>query len=323
MLPEPVGAREGVGRSPVRVAPSSFTDPPMSSVHQLLARHRTLKQRAVVPTYRALARTNVFYPPPRVFANSFPKAGTHLLSTLLASLPRMMFSGIHAALGDFTTDPERHGSPDAVRWDALRRRLEGSRNGQFVTGHFPAVEGLPSLLTDLRYSSLLMLRDPRDVLVSGAHYAGDLPSHDLHRRFTEQYPTLDERIMAEITGFAADEYGRGQASLGDRLESYLPWLDDPSVLVVRFEDMVGDSGGGSRERQLATVSDVAGHVGRRLSPQQLERTADRVWSPRSSTFRGGKTGGWREVLTDEHLETLQRTAGPQMARLGYPMGAGT
>jgi hypothetical protein len=291
----------------------------MSSVHQLLARHRTIKQHAVVPTYRALARTNVFYPPPRVFANSFPKAGTHLLSTLLASLPRMMFSGTHAALGDFTTDPERHGSPDAVRWAALRKRLDSSRNGQFVTGHFPAVEGLSGLLDELGYASLLMLRDPRDVLVSGAHYVGDMESHDLHRRFTEQYRTLDERIMAEITGFAANEYGRGQASLGERLESYLPWLDAPGVLVVRFEDLVGDSGGGTRSRQLETISAVAKHVGRSLSDAQRERSADRVWSPRSTTFRGGRSGAWKETLTDQHLAALRRTAAPQMARLGYPL----
>ena len=55
----------------------------MPKLAKLIARNQTLKQRAVVPAYRALARGNVFYPPPRVFANSFPKAGTHLLASLL------------------------------------------------------------------------------------------------------------------------------------------------------------------------------------------------------------------------------------------------
>jgi hypothetical protein len=72
----------------------------MPTIAKLIASNQTLKRRAVVPTYRAFARTNVFFPGPRVFANSIPKAGTHLVASLLARLPRMMFSGIHSALGE-------------------------------------------------------------------------------------------------------------------------------------------------------------------------------------------------------------------------------
>src|SRR4051812_16871579 len=108
----------------------------MPTLSRLLARHDAVKRRAVIPAYRAVARSNVFYPGPRVFANSFPKGGTHLLSSLLGDLPRMMFSGVHRAAGDYTDGaPSRDGSN--VDWVGLRRALRSVNRGQFATGHFP------------------------------------------------------------------------------------------------------------------------------------------------------------------------------------------
>jgi hypothetical protein len=288
----------------------------MATLSQLIARHAGVKQRAVVPAYRAMARANVFLPAPRVFANSFPKGGTHLLSALLGELPRMMFSGVHCAAGDFSGGAPR-AEPENTDWDRLRRTLGSVNRGQFMTAHFPYVEGLGEELDALGYRSLLILRDPRDVVVSAQHYVAKMASHDLHRRFTEQYRTKDERIAATIQGFPADEYGRGQDSIGERLSRYLPWLSMPEVLVVRFENLVGEAGGGSRERQDELVGAIARHVNRALSPERVRGVADRVWSDKSSTFRQGRAGGWRDELTAEHVALFKAVAGEQLVALGY------
>jgi sulfotransferase 6B1 len=288
----------------------------MPTLSQLIARHAGVKRRAVVPAYRAVARANVFLPAPRVFANSFPKGGTHLLSALLGELPRMMFSGVHCAAGDFTAGAARADAGN-MDWDRLRRTLGSVNRGQFMTAHFPYVEGLGEELGALGYRSLLILRDPRDVVVSAQHYVSTMTSHDLHRRFTEQYRTADERIAATIQGFPADEYGRGQDSIGERLGRYLPWLARPEVLVVRFEDLIGEAGGGSRERQDELVAAIARHVDRALAPERVRAVADRVWSDRSSTFRQGRTGGWRHELTPDHVALFKAVAGEQLVALGY------
>jgi len=291
----------------------------MPKLSQLIARHAGVKRRAVVPAYRAVARANVFLPAPRVFANSFPKGGTHLLSALLGELPRMMFSGVHCAAGDFTGGADRP-EPGNMDWQGLRRTLGRVNRGQFMTAHFPYVEGLALELDRLGYRSLLILRDPRDVVVSAQHYVTKMTAHDLHRRFTEQYRTADERIAATIAGFPADEYGRGQDSIAERLERYLPWLSTPGVLVVRFEDLVGAAGGGSRERQDAAVEAVGRHVGRALRPDQVRAVAGRVWSDKSSTFREGRIGGWRDKLTPEQIALFKDVAGDQLIALGYETG---
>src|SRR4249919_2460645 len=271
----------------------------MPTLTKFIARHETVKQRAAVPAYRAVARANVFLPGPRVFANSFPKAGTHLLSTLLGELPRMMFSGVHRAEGDYVEGDARRDGAN-LDWRRLRRTLERVNKGQYATGHFPYVPGLSELLDDLGYRSLLMIRDPRDVVVSAQHYVPE-----------------DERIAATIAGFGADEHGRGQASIGERLERFVPWLTTPGVLVVRFENLIGAAGGGSREAQERTVADVARHAGRALDPARVAAVADRVWSDRSSTFRQGHAGGWRERLTPEHVRLFKEHAGRALIELGY------
>jgi hypothetical protein len=288
----------------------------MPTLTKFIARHETVKQRAAVPAYRAVARAAVFLPGPRVFANSFPKAGTHLLSTLLGELPRMMFSGVHRAEGDYVEGEARRDGAN-LDWRRLRRTLERVNKGQYATGHFPFVPGLPELLDELGYRSLLMIRDPRDVVVSAQHYVLEMPGHDLHRRFAERYATEDERIAATIAGFAADEHGRGQAPIGERLERFVPWLTTPGVLVVRFEDLIGAGGGGSREAQERTVAAVARHAGRTLDPARVSAVADRVWSDRSSTFRQGRAGGWRERLTPEHVRLFKEHAGRALIELGY------
>ncbi len=285
----------------------------MPTIAKFLASHRTLKQRTVVPAYRAFARSNVLFPGPRVFANGFPKAGTHLLATLLQGLPRMMFSGVHRAAGDYATP----GLATELDWDALRGTLGRINRGQYMTGHFPAIDGLSELLAELDFAGLLVIRDPRDIVVSAQRYVTGLRSHDLHRRFNEQLTTTDDRIMAMIRGFDGDELGRGLPSMGVRLESYLGWLDDPSVLVVRFEDLVGPAGGGDEATQVANVAAVAKHVGRELTPQRVSQTADRVWSSKSSTFHTGQRGDWRRHLTDAHREAFKQVAGEQLVRFGY------
>ena len=94
----------------------------------------------------------------------------------------------------------------------------------------------------------------------------------------------------------------------------------PGVLVVRFEDLVGEAGGGSRDVQDATVEAVARHVGRPLDPARVRAVADRVWSDKSSTFRLGRVGGWREHLTADHVLLFKQVAGEQLVAFGYESG---
>jgi len=89
------------------------------------------------------------------------------------------------------------------------------------------------------------------------------------------------------------------------------------VLVIRFEDLVGPSGGGSTRAQRDVVARVADHVSRPLRGSELDRVCAQVWSRTSSTFAAGRTGGWRERFTAEHIAAFKRVSGQQLIDLGY------
>ena len=70
----------------------------------------------------------------------------------------------------------------------------------------------------------------------------------------------------------------------------------------------------------APVEAVARHVGRSLRPEQVRAVAGRVWWDKSSTFREGRIGGWRDKLTPEQIALFKDVAGDQLIALGYETG---
>lgn len=278
-------------------------------------RTSTAVKRIGTPIYQAAARSVFWLPGPRILANSIPKAGTHVLSALLTHMPKVMFSGRHHHLNEFQLDTAPGGEMQ-FDWEAMRRRYGAVRPGQFATGHLGAHPGVQQVLRDLGMRTIVIFRDPRDMVVSSAFYLRSLKRHALHDVFAG-FGTLEEAIRAAIVGLDGSDGGPRHPSIGRRLAVYTPWLDVPDVLVVRFEDLVGERGGGSRTAQLTAVAAIAEHVERPLDEDRLAEVCDRVFAPSSATFRKGQIGDWRNHLTPEHVELFRETAGEHLVRLGY------
>ena len=206
-------------------------------------------RRVAFPTYRAYARAMVFYPGPRVLATSMPKAGTHLLSSLLKNFPRLLFSGRHHALRNFRTEPRSIGDASpAFDWPKLEKTLAKVNRGQFLTAHFAPRPELMAILDKLDYKTVNIIRDPRDVVVSSAHYLFHLERHFLHERISKELPALEDRMMAVIVGLPPDANGRGLPPIAQRLARYRRWIGQPNTNVCRFERLVGARGGGPDRR---------------------------------------------------------------------------
>lgn len=291
-----------------------------------------LLRRVAIPAYRLYARAMVFNPAPRVLAVSMPKAGTHLVASLLKGFPRMMFSGRHHVLGDFVRAGVEMHSPNRrdtdwserqdmweaeIDWDLVEHTLGSVNKGQYVTAHFAPLPRLVEVLDRLHYKTVVITRDPRDVVVSGAHYIARLKRHRLHDRFVRDLPRAEDRLMASIRGLPASNGDRGLGPVGRRIERYRGWLHVPSAYVCRFEDLVGPDGGGSAEAQRREIEGIARHIDRPLDRDGLERVAAAVWSPGSSTFRKGAIGDWSNHFTEAHKSAFKEEAGRLLVELGY------
>ena len=244
---------------------------------------------------------------PKVFANSIPKAGTNVLSQMLNQIPciapRWTYAIDNSIPGYF-------------------KQLYYVKKGQVVTAHMYRSQELVDFLYGNGFRILFIIRDLRDIATSNAFYITyiDKP-HRLHSYFTS-LPNDSERLMASIIGIDGRllKDGSRSKSIGEHAEAYLPWLDEPNCLTIRFEDLIGSSGGGRDKRQIDTVNSVLKHIDIKLSESEIKELVTKIFFSGSRTFRKGKIGDWKNHFTEEHKRVFKEVAGKALIKLGYENG---
>lgn len=248
---------------------------------------------------------------PVLFANSFPKSGTHLLIQALNEFARLG-PAVNSGLPPIAN--YRGDSGEARRTDEILADLNRLKPGDISYGHLHASPEVVYFLCQDGFAAYFILRDPRDVVISHVYYVTEMaPKHAHHNYYTQQLHNFDERLRTSILG--RPDWGEAFPDIGKRFVPYLDWLVRPEVCTLRFEDFVHD-----QEASLSRVIDFAVDRGfsldceKSLAVEVLARGID----PRNSpTFRSGKTGGWRERFSPEHKRLFKEVAGDVLIRLGY------
>ncbi|RME60149.1 hypothetical protein D6779_02685, partial [Candidatus Parcubacteria bacterium] len=96
------------------------------------------------------------------------------------------------------------------------------------------------------------------------------------------------------------------------------WFEQPDVLVVRFEDLVGSKGGGDDNAQRKTIKQVFEHVGWDMADDDVQKIQENLFGG-THTFRKGQIDAWREAIPEELQKILIERIKiiPCMERLGY------
>ena len=248
---------------------------------------------------------------PVLFATSFPKSGTHLLTQVLEGFTRVgpaVVSGLPAVV-TYAGDSGRTRAEAEILADL--RRL---RPGDIGYGHVHATPATIDTLCQPGWAGYFMLRDPRDVVVSHVHYVTEMePSHIHHRYYSEELKSFDERLLVSILG--RPESGIEFPDIALRFQPFLGWIGRPEVLALRFEEFNQD--------QRAGIQQALEHAVERGFPlavpleQAIPNVLQGLDPGRSPTFRRGKSGGWREAFTTQHKEAFKQVAGDLLVRLGY------
>lgn len=237
---------------------------------------------------------------PAVVSNSLPKAGTHLLERALCLHPR-----IYRSLRRTVHDRRVRSMGD------LGDLVPRMRPGELLVTHLSYNTGREMVLSQGTAAGLFLIRDPRDIVISQAHYVVKNDRHPHHHTLS-QVDEFQQRLRTVIVG----DPDRGMPSLRSRLEAYAGWLSSSS-LVVRYEDLIGASGGGTAKAQLASLERVFVHIGLEMDQAELESLAGEIFSDASPTFRRGRIYQWREQFDEETTATFNDTVGEFAEIYGY------
>jgi hypothetical protein len=248
---------------------------------------------------------------PVLFANSFPKSGTHLLTQILHGFTRLgpaVESGLPAIV-TYQGESGRQREAGEICRD-LRRLLPGD----IAYGHLHATPETVELLCGPGFATYLMLRDPRDVVVSHVHYVTEMePNHALHRYYTQELGSFEERLRTSLLGLPEAEIPFPDIRL--RLEPYLGWLERTEIACLQYEAFGADP-----QQFLQRVLEHATQRGfpcRLPSEQALQALRAGIDPQRSPTFRQGGSGGWRERFSPENKRLFKDVTGDLLVRLGY------
>lgn len=243
---------------------------------------------------------------PVIVLNSLPKAGTHLIRRMVEAVPYMrpsyptIFSGRAEQV------------PSAVR------RIESMSRGQYVSAHMPYDAAIQTALRDLNARHVLLIRDPRDVVISFMKYATSMdPTHWLHA-YLRSLPDDESRLAVCIRGVYTDDpsHPLHQPDAAADFNRYARWADEAGVLTLKFEDLIGERGGGDHQRQIDGVDRLLTFIGYPADRARVEEIAANSFG-RGSTFNRGKTGSWKSVFTESNKDLFKAVANDCLLKWGY------
>lgn len=248
---------------------------------------------------------------PLLFANSFPKSGTHLLTQVLEGFPLIgpaVNTGLPAVVMYEGASGRERSSVEILR------DLNRLSTGDIGYGHLHARHEFISYFTHPGVCAYFILRDPRDVVISHVHYVTKIEKkHVHHQYYAEVLKGFDERLKASILG--RPEAANPFPDIAGRFEPFLDWMSHQEVLTLKYEDFLEDRHG--------TVKRVLRHaVSRGFTPfLPAEKAVDileaMINPQKSPTFRQGKSGGWKTQFSEENKAIFKEAAGDLLIKLGY------
>lgn len=286
----------------------------------------------------------------RVLVNALPKSGTHLLIHTLAGCfgyadyfsepPRnreipsfMAIQQIKKVLGNEGLARNTVDSgpkvvmgffePFALAVSILQAWLEAIPGGFQFSGHFPHDSVLCDLFHALGYKHIGILRDPRAVAVSRLRFILE-PGTQMRKIFGGRHfleadlkaMSASQRLALMLEGGYAPQAGVTLGSFADAYHRMLAWRNDPNCLMIRFEDLIGEQGGGSRQAQMEVIEKIAGHLEIPLT-ETILRNADTIYDSSARTFKSGQIDSWRQRLEEPELTQLAAYCEPLCRAAGY------
>lgn len=263
----------------------------------------------------------------RVICLTIPKSGTHLL---IKCLSLFKIPGIET---DYKTSPNTKAAISKIR--ALNQQPPPHHyKGRFHTEtvgdipkkivshlhenkkhliwtHWPHTQACQELFQTFGTVNFLMIRDPRDLIVSFAKMIQKGPHGQIADFDKILLDLIDGRKQYYIAwGVELQEaypllWDLGVAAF---YNCYTPWMKASNFCVIKFENLVGPKGNGSLDLQLQELAKIAHHLKIAITPEQMRSIAEQLFG-QTWTFREGQIGSWKQCFTPVIKDAFKKAPG--------------
>jgi sulfotransferase 6B1 len=250
---------------------------------------------------------------PIIFANSFPKSGTHLLIQIMKGFS-IIGPAVDSGLPAITTFDGYTGRQKSE--EEIITELKRLFPGDIAYGHLHADPKISDLLCQKNFFTVFIIRDPRDVAVSHVHYLTDMEKKHIHHDYYQNIlHTFDDRLETSIKGINLDSKNNGMPNIYERFSPYLGWLDLPQILTIQYEELITQ-----QETTLKKILSQVIQKGFQINTPQdnaLRILSDCINPETSPTFRSGIIGSWKLSFNDHNKDLFKQISGDLLIKLGY------
>ena len=127
------------------------------------------------------------------------------------------------------------------------------------------------------------------------------------------HPTEQQRLL--LQGFVDGRFI--QKSLVNQYNEIEKWKSTGKILVVRYEDLIGEKGNGDFARQIEAVEQIACFLNVSTSRFKIANICEFLCDSKAIGFEVGNIGRWADVLTPEFLELFNSEMSITMKKWGY------
>lgn len=270
--------------------------------------------------------------PHKILANSLPRGGPFLLAGVLellgyakyagdsAGVPRALnFEEVKNALKTMPTAADAYAidvslfAPWAVPQSVLRGWLDSVAPGCYLMAHLAWTSELPPLLADAGYRYLTIIRNPCALFAALLFDEAVMPRF-LRPFFSRLSPPQQLDFM--WNGGPIREQGLVLKPFEEVYRSMLAWRHAAEGLVVRFEDLAGETESGDSASRWAAVESIAAYLGVPMNEDMAARL-HLIDDPSTHAFRIDRPSEWPPTLFPELAERIRTLCEPLCCEAGY------
>lgn len=208
--------------------------------------------------------------------------------------------------------------PPIQRMEGKIKIFDTMPDNHLMFGHQMNNEKIMKIIRDKGIITFIIVRDPRDVVISRFYHERSFGKCVRYNRFRSIPPQeAIKEVIYHVEGPKVNnvwvDATNEKLNISEYFKSFSMFWRSDYVNVIRFEDLVGPLGGGSQEKQMQTLRFIRNKLG---SSADIEQIASRLFGG-PITFRKGQIGEWAREMSDENKELVNKVAEDVIKELGY------